>query len=133
MAVKKHIFALLSISFIFLYNSKPFILGIFMSMIKISYMQALNFSSANTGSLYESTSNPLLLSPFFMTEVISRSSSTTKILYACLLLLLSLAASSAVVVIAAILDLLSLLMLLLLSSLLFKFDRTSVCYFAFTF
>src|ERR1051326_948083 len=90
----KHTWILLSISFIFLYNSNPFIFGILISINARPYRSGLKLDNANKGSLYELTSNPFICKIMSKVEVISGSSSTIRIFLDLLepLLLLSAAA-----------------------------------------
>src|ERR687887_164756 len=92
----KHASILLSISFIFLYNSNPFILGILISNNARPYEFGLKLDNASKGSLYVSTSNPLICKIMSKLEVISGSSSTIKIFLGLLEMLLLLLAAAAI-------------------------------------
>src|ERR671931_1515453 len=92
----KHASTFLSISFIFLYNSNPFILGILISNNARPYIPGLKLDNADKGSLYVSTSNPFISKIMSKLEVISGSSSTMRILLGLLEPLFLLLAAAAI-------------------------------------
>src|SRR5215469_2432039 len=80
-AVRKQTLIFLSNLLISRYKAKPFRSGILISRIAKSYEYALNFSNANVGYSYESTTNPFSPKTFSSTRQTSDSSSTSKILF----------------------------------------------------
>ncbi len=76
----KEILTLSSSFLISLYNSNQFIFGIFISISAILYNPFLKDDSARSGSLKESTTNPLSSKTMLKHQVISGSSSTSRIL-----------------------------------------------------
>src|SRR5215469_10507255 len=80
-AVRKQTLIFLSNLLISRYKAKPFRSGILISRIAKSYEYALNFSNANVGFSYESTTNPFSPKTFSSTKQTSDSSSTSKILF----------------------------------------------------